>query len=415
MLRPSICLLDNGERARPYGLLLFVLFLLVAAPAFLSSFPFVRAQTAQKERLPKPRELDKGIKWQRNPVTGELSLISAAAEQNEEAAVPPVARGIITRVQLVPVTCSVFAEDGTSLQGLGRENFRVYDDGVQRDVIFFSAPSQGPSAVALVIDASPSVLRDSEQMRGAASALLEALAPPDEIAIVDFSAHTYLQLPLSSDRELLHRALGRVDVRALLGDTGGSNIYAAVDLTAREVFARRHYARNAIVLFTDGQDSGLGLTLDPASALPQAGISADRLTFDDVAKTLAAADIQVFAISTENRPKVMTPEWLAAHKDTTLITRDARKLKIPPYTLYLAELARRSGGQLYFLREAQSLADTFRRIAERVTGEYWVGFIPGSTANELPHAGWHSLRVEVVGHPGAIAVHRTAYYVAATR
>ena len=111
-----------------------------------------------------------------------------------------------------------------------------------------------------MIDASPSVLRDADEMKQAADALIDALAPLDQAAVVDFSAHTYLQLPFSDVRELVRRAVERVDPRALLGDTGGSNIYEAVYLAAHELFPGRT-GRKAIVLLTDGQDSGLGLTL----------------------------------------------------------------------------------------------------------------------------------------------------------
>jgi len=42
-----------------------------------------------------------------------------------------------------------------------------------------------------------------------------------------------------------------------------------------------------IVLLTDGQDSGLGLTWDASSAQPREGAAASRLAFDDVARELA--------------------------------------------------------------------------------------------------------------------------------
>jgi hypothetical protein len=210
-----------------------------------------------------------------------------------------------------------------------------------------------------------------------------------------------------------------VDVRALLGDTGGSNIYEAVYLAARDLFAGRT-GRKAIVLLTDGQDSGLGLTFDPASASPHPGNMDNRLTFDDVSRILAAQDIQLFAVSTETRPKIMTPDWIAAHADSTLLTSSARASGIPAYTLYLAELVRRAGGQLYFLRETKTMADTFRQIAEKIRAEYTIAFSPGSgvigsgadaAGADTAHPGWHSLRVEIAGDGNAIVAHRSDYYV----
>jgi hypothetical protein len=191
-------------------------------------------------------------------------------------------------------------------------------------------------------------------------------------------------------------------------------VYEAVYLAARLFQGRT--GRKAILLLTDGQDSGLGLTLNPASAAPGPTRAADKLTFDDVARLLASQDIQVFAVSTENRPKVMTPEWLAAHENETLVTSAVREQGIPAYTLYLAELIRRVGGQLYFLREADTMADTFRRIAARIRAEYTIGFYPSGGSGEAPALpGWHSLRVEIADQPGARIMHRAAYYVPADR
>ncbi|MGC2508635.1 MAG: hypothetical protein WA369_18420, partial [Candidatus Acidiferrales bacterium] len=229
---------------------------------------------------------------------------------------------------------------------------------------------------------------------------------------VDFSAHTYLQLPFSDVREEIRRAVDRVNARQLLADTGGSNIYEAVYLAASRLFRGGGTGRKAIVLLTDGQDSGLGLTLDPASMSPQPGSAANQLTFDDVARLLAAQDIQLFAVSTENRPKVMTPDWLDEHRGATLVTPAARTLGIPAYTLYLAELVRRAGGQLYFLNEATTAADTFRKIAEKIRAEYTLGFYPalgGNAPDDRP--GWHPLSVEVPGEPGVRVANRAAYYV----
>jgi Ca-activated chloride channel homolog len=357
----------------------------------------------------KPRQLDRGIVWRRDPAGGELRAIGPAAEPKSAGSSTAGARPPLHVVtQVVPVTCIVSAADGSAVPGLRREDFRVYEDGVAQPIAYFDR-STAPASVALVIDASPSVLRDSEEMKRAADALIDALAPLDQAAVVDFSAHTYLQLPFSDVREQARRAIARIDVRELFEDTGGSNIYEAVYLAARELFPGRG-GRKAILLLTDGQDSGLGLTLDPASMAPRPGAAADRLTFDDVARKLAAEDIQIFAVSTENRPRVMTPEWLSTHTAATLVSPNARTLEIPPYTLFLAELVRRAGGQLYFLRESETMADTFRKIAEKIRAEYSLGFYPGASGGS---PGWHSLRVEVPGAAGVQVSHRAAYYVPA--
>jgi Ca-activated chloride channel homolog len=397
-------------------LLIAALAALLALEPGMTAAPAPRPQDkhAQKvARLPGPRQLDKGIVWTRDPATGELRATPASASASKppgDAAPGSHAMQVVT--QMVPVTCVVSAADGSSVPGLRREDFRIFEDGVAQPIAYFDA-STAPASVALVIDASPSVLRDSDEMKQAADALIAALAPLDQAAVVDFSAHTYLQLPFSDVREQARRAVARVEVRELFGDVGGSNIYEAVYLAAKELFAGRT-GRKAILLLTDGQDSGLGLTYDPASAAPQPGRPADRLTFDDVARTLAAQDIQLFAVSTETRPKVMTPEWLEEHRVATILSPNARLLDIPPYTLYLAELVRRAGGQLYFLREAGTMADTFRKIAEKIRAEYNLGFYPPADVSGAgTRPGWHSLRVEVPGEPGAQVSHRAAYYVPA--
>jgi len=397
--------LSDGLGVGVLGLFSIFLSLLVLPPSLVP-------QSGKASK--RPVQLDRNIQWRRDRATGELHAVTAdRADAGIEGDRVTEPRALHVRTQMVAVTCIVSAADGSPVQGLGRDDFRILDDGAGRPVSYFDASTE-PASIALVLDASPSVLRDSEEMKQAAEALIGSLAPLDQAAVVDFSSHTYLLLGFSDVREQIRRAVARVDVRELLGDTGGSNIYEAVYLTAYQLFPG-HKGRKAILLLTDGQDSGLGLTLDPASTRPGPGPAADRLTFDDVVRTLAEQDIQVFAVSTENRPKVMTQEWLAARENTTLIDPSARRLGIPPYTLYLAELVRRAGGQLYFLRESKTMADTFRKIAEEIRAEYTLGFSPvGAASNAGASPGWHRLSVAVVDQPNTRVASRAAYYVPAT-
>lgn len=368
----------------------------------------------QKEKLPKVRELDSGLVWQRDPSTGELKAVTATSPAAESRGAPSANPAAIrSSTQMVAVTCMVSTRDGLPVPGLPRADFRVYDNGAEQRIAYFDRSTQ-PAGVAIVIDASPSVLPNTDEMKEAADALIDALAPLDQAAVVDFAAHTYLQLPFSDVRALMRRAIARVNVQDLFGDAGGSNIYQAVYLAAHELF-RGRTGRKAIVLLTDGQDSGLGLTLDPQSERPRPS-DPNRLTFDDLSELLAAQDIQVFAVSTQNRPAIMTAAWLAGHRSQTLISPDDLRAGIPAYTAFLAELVRRAGGQLYFLHEAPTLADTFHQIAEKIRAEYTLGYYPqiDSGANGPSGPGtWHRLRVEVPGEPNVAVSHRAAYYVPA--
>jgi VWFA-related protein len=297
------------------------------------------------------------------------------------------------------------------VRGLNQNNFRLFEDGSPQEISSFDA-SATPAGVALVIDASPSIFHELDAMRGAARELAENLSPADEIAVVSFSAEAHLLLPFSTNRKLLDRAI-ESKYLARVENSSESRIYESVFYAARELFQRRT-GRKAIVLLTDGQDSGLGLTWDPRSAEPRGGLAAQRLAFDDVARELGADGIALFIVSTENRPRGMTEEWLEAHQGAMLVTAESRKQEMPHYTLYLAELARRVGGQIYFLRETGNLNEIYRRIALAIGAQYTLGYYPSAGT---ARAGWRSLGVQLTGAanvpPGSKLTHRGSYYVSA--
>ena len=377
-------------------------FAMLLAVLLLPAQVFVQEKPPPKPKLPRPRRLDRGIELRRDPVTGELRGAGAPA-----AGAAPSAEVIRARVNLVEVGCAVRLPDGTPLLGLHREDFRAFEDGVEQRIAHFDA-SSAPASIALLLDTSPSVFREFAEMKAAARALSESLAPADEVALAAFAGGTYLLLPFTRDRALLERAIASPALEQV-ANSSESNIYQAIYLTARELF-RGRTGRKAIIVLTDGQDSGLGLGWDPASALPQPGEKANRLTFEDVARELAAAGVEVYAISTQTRPKAMTAEWLAQHRGGMLVTPAARELGMVHYTLYLAELVRRAGGQLYFLREIGTLSDVYRRIAQTLGAQYTLGYYPSAG---LTRPGWRTLRVELPGQGDARLTYRIAYYVPA--
>jgi Ca-activated chloride channel family protein len=363
----------------------------------------------ENSKTPKPQRLGAGMELRRNARSGELEYRrKAAGANNETTGAENDSRATLrVGVNLVEVNALVLRADGTPVRELRREDFRLFEDEVPQAVEHFDASSEAAS-VALVMDASPSVLRDIGEMKAAARTLARALDGQDEVAVVSFDADAYVLLPFSRDRAALERAIEGVNVARGATSKKGSNIYEAVYLVAQELFRGRK-GRKAIVLLTDGQDSGLGLSWSAESAQPRAGDASGRLTFEDVTRALASAGVEVEAVSTQPRPKGMTEEWLAAHRNEMLVTAKAREMGMPHYTLYLAELVRRTGGQIYFLRELETLSAIYRRIAENLRAQYTLGYYPPAGVGKR---GWRMLRVDVPGRTDVRVVHRVTYYVA---
>jgi len=376
------------------------------------------AQTGPPQKLPRVQQIDKDTEYLRDPVTGELRLVPKHSAA-EGTAPPSIKSGgpvtIRTQVRLVEIGCSALGGDGAPLRNLTLSDFQLAADGETQSLVHLDSSTE-PAHIALVIDASPSEFHSLDEMRAAARALGRELSPRDEVAVVAFAGHPHILLPFSNDRKLLETSIGRVQVLRAVEESG-SNIYGSVYLTAQRLFTGPHApaGRKAILLLTDGQDSGLGLSWNPSSMLPVAGVNANRLTFEDVVRALAGSGIEMFVISTENRPKGMTEAWLAAHSDVTLISEESRKMEIPAYTAFLAELVRRASGTLYFLRETGTLSEVYGRIAATLRTEYMLGFYPSDSVDK---SGWHSVTIrfsqsgEHLGaHPGARLDCRPSYYI----
>jgi len=363
---------------------------------------------AQKASLPRSRILEQGIQLSRDAATGELQTNSPAESQRASADITPIIR---SRVALVEVQCTVTAPDGTRVRGLTRDDFQLWEDGDGQQIASFDAATT-PASIVLVIDASPSIYRELGDMRGIAQSLTKSLQPEDEVAAVAFADKTHLLMPFSRDRNLLNKALTSAEL-AEVANSSESFIYQATYLSAVRLLSGRA-GRKAIVLLTDGQDSELGLNWDPASMLPRTS-SDNRLTFQDVARAIAARGIELYVISTEPRPRAMTDDWLSGHRAEPYLTAAARNSGMALYTLYLAELVRQTGGELYFLREIGSLAEIYHTIALRLEAEYTLGYYPSAG---IAKPGWRELKVQLRESAGIPArsqiAYRTAYYVSAS-
>src|ERR1700683_891580 len=105
-------------RGASFSHLLTILAALLCVTAGSSSA--TTSQIKRRAKLPRARKLDQGIKWQRDPATGELRLAPANSKSSGSEASETAAPLIQVVAKMVSVTCSVSTPDGIAVPGLAR-------------------------------------------------------------------------------------------------------------------------------------------------------------------------------------------------------------------------------------------------------------------------------------------------------
>ena len=148
---------------------------------------------------------------------------------------------------LVSLPVSVMDRDGKFIPNLRKEDFRIWENGVEQQVAYF-ASTEKPFTVALVIDTSGSTRNRLGEIQDAAIAFVEQLRPDDKVMVVAFSDKIRVLSEPTSDRFILRDAIRETEAGS------GTRLYDAVDMVINQYF-NRIQGRKALVLFTDGVDT----------------------------------------------------------------------------------------------------------------------------------------------------------------
>ncbi|HEU4836252.1 MAG TPA: VWA domain-containing protein [Pyrinomonadaceae bacterium] len=157
--------------------------------------------------------------------------------------------GDVIRVSttLVTIPVSVMDRDGRYVPNLQKEEFRIWEDGVEQEVAFFQSVDK-PFSVVLMLDTSPSTEFRLEDIQDAAISFVNQLRRDDKVMVVSFNDDIKVLSEFTTDRNRLERAI----LRANTDD--GTRLYDAVDMVINQQLSRVQ-GRKAIVLFTDGVDT----------------------------------------------------------------------------------------------------------------------------------------------------------------
>src|SRR4029453_9464415 len=170
-------------------------------------------------------------------------------QQNQTPSGPEeVDAGDIIKVNttLVTIPVSVMDRDGRYVPNLQKDDFRLWEDGVEQEVAFFSSVEK-PFSVVLMLDTSPSTQFRLEDIQDAAISFVNQLRPDDKVMVVSFNDDIKGLSELTTDRAKLRRAIERART------DDGTRLYDALDMVINQQLSRIQ-GRKAIVLFTDGAD-----------------------------------------------------------------------------------------------------------------------------------------------------------------
>jgi VWFA-related protein len=272
---------------------------------------------------------------------------------------------------LVRVDVSVLDKRGNFVPGLRQDDFRLLDNGVEAPIVFF-APVEAPAQVLVMIETSPAVYLIQDEHFAAAFALLQGLAPDDEVAMVSYDETPRLRLPFTSDKAAFLSSLDGLQYTIGMGEL---NFYDSLSQTID--WLPPGSGKQAIVTLTTGLDSS-----------PQ-----DH--WDALVEKLRRSDVVIFPVALgaslhSNSPKKSKRQAGESGAEDGAETANSSEASFAKADEALRSLAKITGGQAYFPESAKDFAPAYRQIAAALRHQYVLGVAPARDGQT------HSLIVEIL-------------------
>ena len=282
---------------------------------------------------------------------------------------------------LVTIPVSVMDRDGRYVPNLQKEEFRIWEDGVEQEVAFFQSVDN-PFSVVLMLDTSPSTQFRLEDIQDAAITFVNQLRPDDKVMVVSFNDDIKVLSEFTTDRSKLRRAIERART------DDGTRLYDAVDMVINQQLSRVQ-GRKAIVLFTDGVDT-----------------TSRRATYQSNIMDAQELDALIYPVQydTSRDMSVNYPQGYPPMGSIDIFGQilggifgggggrrrgggggggggypRGRGTARNDYELanyYLQELANNTGGREYHADSLQNMTYAFANVAEELRRQYSIGYYP---------------------------------------
>ncbi len=269
-------------------------------------------------------------------------------------------RAEVTRVNML---FTVTDKHGRFITDLTRDDFQVSENKKPQEILEFTAETNLPLRLAVLIDTSNSIRdRFHFQQEAATNFINSVMRSQDKAIVVSFDTSAELVADLTGNTNELENAVRR------LRPGGGTALYDAIYYACKEKLMLDqplYKFRRAMVVLSDGDDNDSRYSREQALEMAQ------------------RADTVIYTISTN-----------ISHIET-----EGDKVM-----RYFAE---QTGGASFFPFEAKDLNQSFENVANELRHQYNLFYRPQPLNND---GKFHQVSIKVKGHKDLLVRARKGYY-----
>lgn len=300
-----------------------------------------------------------------------FALAATLAAQVEKPAPPstqpPIekdANRIVLDVTRVNMLFTVSDKKGRFVTDLNRNDFQVVENKKPQNILEFTAETDLPLRLAILIDTSNSIRDRFRFQQEAATDFVRSVVQRDrdKAIVVSFDSSAELVADLTDDLSKLENAIQE------LRPGGGTALYDAIFYACRDKLMLDqplYKFRRAMVILSDGDDN------------------VSRYTRDQALEMAQKADVVIYTIST----------------NITRVETDGDKV--------LKYLAAETGGEAFFPFKATDLSQSFENIANELRHQYNLFYRPEPLVTD---GKYHTVTLKVKGRKDLIVRCRKGYY-----
>ncbi|HKF39608.1 MAG TPA: VWA domain-containing protein [Candidatus Acidoferrum sp.] len=277
---------------------------------------------------------------------------------------------IRTDVDLALVNVTVTDPYNRLVTGLDPDNFRVFEDNVEQEIVTFSSEDV-PISIGVIFDFSGSMANKVDKAREAALEFFKTANPQDEFFLVSFNERAELTSAFTNSVEDLQSRM------MMTAPKGRTALLDAIYLGLSQMRGA-HNAKRALLILSDGGDNH------------------SRYNENDIKRLVREADTQLYAIG--------------IYDPLGYRNRTPEELNGPSL---LAEITELTGGRVFAVEHLNDLPDIASKIGMELRNQYVLGYRPSNHAHD---ARWRKIKVKLrppKGLPPLSVYAKTGYYAPA--